>query len=62
MRRLERYFKYPPYKSKRVLLVDDEKDLGWIMKDIFREAGHSLISATTAREGIEEFKNSRIQE
>ncbi len=59
MRQLDRYFKDSPYKSKSVLLVDDEEDLGWIMKEIFREAGHSLICATTAREGIEKFKNSR---
>ena len=59
MRRLERYFKNSPYKSKKVLLVDDEEDLGWIMKEIFEEAGHSLILATSAREGMEKFKKSK---
>ena len=59
MRRLEGYLKYRSLKSKQVLLIDDEEDLGWIMREIFREAGHSLIWATSAREGMAKFKNSR---
>jgi len=59
MRRLERYIKRAPYKSKRVLLVDDEKDLGWVLRGIFREAGHSLIFASTFKEGLEKFKKSK---
>lgn len=59
MRGFEKYFAHPPYKSKKVLLVDDEKDLGWIMKEIFKEAGHSLVFATSAKEGMEKFKKIR---
>ncbi len=55
---MERYFGYPPATPKRVLLVDDEKDLGLIMKEIFKEAGHKFIFATTAKEGMDKFKRS----
>lgn len=57
--RLESYFKYAPYKKRNVLLVDDEEDLGWILKKVIRDAGHRLIFASTAREGIEKFKRIR---
>ena len=53
---LKDHFKYRPFKSKKVLLVDDEKDLGWIMKKVVRDAGHMLICATTVKEGMEKFK------
>lgn len=52
-------FKYRPNLPRNVLLVDDEEDMGWIMKEVFREAGHSLIFASTAREGMKKFKRSR---
>ena len=42
-----------------ILLVDDEKDLGWILRNIFREAGHSLIFASTLKEGLRKFKKSK---
>jgi len=56
---LRKYFKYGAFKAKNVLLVDDEEDLGWILKKIIREAGHRLICASTLKEGLEKFKKSR---
>jgi len=53
---LERHFKYRPHRSKNVLLVDDEQDLGWIMKKITKDAGHKLSYAPTLKEGIDKFK------
>lgn len=44
---------------RRVLLVDNEKDLGWILRKVFREAGHSLIFASTFKEGLQKFKRAK---
>lgn len=57
--RLRKYFEYGAFKAKNVLLVDDEEDLGWILKKIIREAGHRIIYASTLKEGIEKFKKSK---
>ena len=57
--RLSEYFKYGAFKAKNVLLVDDEEDLGWILKKIIREAGHRLIYASTLKQGMEKFKKSK---
>ncbi len=54
--RLKDYFKYRPYKPRKILLVDDEEDLGWILKKIMRDAGHKLLLASTFSEGIQKFK------
>ena len=59
MRQLKRYLKTSPLKSKRVLLVDDEEELGWIMREIFQDAGHRLIFAPTFKQGLQKFKKSR---
>lgn len=59
MRQLNRCLQCPPYKSKRVLLVDDERDLGWTMKEIMDEAGHKLTYASSFKEGMEKFKRLR---
>lgn len=56
---LSDHFKYRPFKPKKVLLVDDERDLGWIIEKIIREAGHTFIFASTFEEGIEKFRKSR---
>lgn len=56
---LRDYFKYRAFKTKSVLLVDDEKDLGWILKKIIRDAGHRLICASSLKEGMEKFKKSK---
>jgi len=49
---LRDYFKHRPFKSRKILLVDDEADLGWIMKKIIRDAGHKLIYAPDIKTGI----------
>ena len=57
--KLSKYFKYGAFKAKNVLLVDDEEDLGWILRKIIQEAGHRLIYASTLKEGMEKFKKSK---
>jgi len=59
MRQLKRYLKTSAFKSKRVLLVDDEEELGWIMREIFEDAGHHLIFTSTYKQGLQEFKKSK---
>jgi len=56
---LEEHFKRQVYSSKTVLLVDDEKDLGWILRKVFRDAGHRLLVASTVTEGIRKFRRAR---
>jgi len=57
--KLRKYFKYRTFKAKNVLLIDDEEALGWILKKIFREAGHRLTYASTLKNGMEKFKKSK---
>lgn len=59
MGKIEAYFRHPVNVPRKILLVDDEEDILWIMKKIVKEAGHKLITATTAREGIEKFRKSK---
>jgi len=59
MMTLEKHFKYRPLRSKEILLVDDEGDLGWIMKKVARDAGHRLTYASTLKEGLAKFKSAR---
>lgn len=59
MKRLVNHLKYHPHKSREVLLVDDEKDLGWIMQEIIQEAGHRFTFASSFKEGIEKFKRTK---
>jgi len=53
--RLKEYFETRPHRSKNILLVDDEKDLGWILGEVTRDAGHNLTYACTFKEGIQKF-------
>jgi len=57
--RLEDHFKIKPYKRKKILLVDDEVELGWILKKVITEAGHRLTCVTTAGGGIKKIKGAR---
>ena len=59
MTKLEDYFRFHPIKSKKVLLVDDEAEIIWILRKIIRDAGHKPICATSGKEGLEKFKRSR---
>ncbi len=59
MSRLEAFFKYPVNISRKILLVDDDEGIAWIMKKIVKEAGHRLMTAATAKEGMGKFKRSR---
>jgi len=55
--KLKKYFKYPTIMQKSILLVDDEGDLGWIMKKVIKDAGHKFSYATTAKEAIKKIKS-----
>lgn len=57
--KLEDHFKYGPFKKKSILLVDDEEDLGWILRKVIRDAGHKLVCAITAKEGLKMFERIR---
>lgn len=56
---LKNPLRYRQDKSKKILLVDDEKDLGWVMKNMIRDAGHRLLYANSFREGVKKFKTTR---
>lgn len=40
---------------KKILLIDDEEDMDWLLKKILNEAGYDVLTATTGKEGIEIF-------
>ena len=42
-------------REKKVLLIDDEEDMDWLLKKILNEAGYDCLTATTGREGGEIF-------
>lgn len=39
-------------KKKTILVIDDQKDTGWIMSHIFRDHGDKVIVARSGREGL----------
>lgn len=39
--------------SKRVLIVDDDPDVTWVMEDLLRLIGHEARAANTAAEALE---------
>lgn len=40
-------------KSPRILVVDDEADMCWALKNILRPAGYAVTLATTGKEALE---------
>lgn len=40
-------------KRIRVLVIDDEKDMCWILRKIFEDVGYEVITAHKGQEGIE---------
>ncbi len=42
-------------EREKILLIDDEEDMDWLLKKILNEAGHDVLTATTGKEGIEIF-------
>lgn len=44
--------------SKKILLVDDEKDMGWVMERILTDEGYQLMTAHTAAEGLAKFRKA----
>jgi len=47
---------HPIKVKKKILLVDNEEDIGWILGKIMRDAGHKLIFASTYKDGMRKFK------
>lgn len=42
-------------KEKTILVIDDEKDIGWIMSRIFHEQGHKVIVSQSGKKGLKKF-------
>ena len=59
MNRLNHHFKNRLHKSKTILLVDDEKDLGWSLRKIVQDSGHRFIFAPTLKVGLQKFMRSK---
>jgi len=59
MNRLNHHFKNRLYKSKTILLVDDEKDLGWSLGKIVQDSGHKFIFAHSLKVGLQKFMRSK---
>jgi len=39
-------------KNIKVLIVDDESDMCWLLSHIFQDAGYEVITATTGKEAL----------
>ena len=46
-------------KKKRVLVIDDQSDMGWIMSRIFHERGHKVIVSRSGKEGLKKFMDRK---
>jgi DNA-binding NtrC family response regulator len=46
-------------KLKKILIVDDDKDIEWIFHKILGDKGHKVSCAVTYNEGMRKFKNSK---
>ena len=42
--------------TKAILLIDDEKDMDWVMRQILTDAGYEVLTAKTGAEGLSKFK------
>jgi CheY-like chemotaxis protein len=40
------------WKIKNILLIDDEKDLGWILSEILTEKGYNVLTANTKQKAL----------
>jgi len=43
---------------KTILLVDDEKDMDWVMRQILTDAGYRVVAAKTGAEGLARFREA----
>lgn len=41
--------------GKKILLVDDEKDVDWVMMRILTDAGYEVLTAATGADGLAKF-------
>ena len=44
--------------AKTILLVDDEKDMDWVMRQILTDAGYHVVTAKTGAEGLAKFRQA----
>jgi DNA-binding NtrC family response regulator len=44
-------------KSKKVLIIDDEEDFGFLMTDFFTKKGYQVFVASSLTRGLELLKN-----
>jgi len=47
-----------PLLAKTILLVDDEKDMDWVMRQILTDAGYHVVTARTGAEGLAKFRQA----
>jgi two-component system NtrC family response regulator len=43
-------------KNRTILIVDDEKDIGWVIGQILRESGYEVVTASSGAECLDRFK------
>lgn len=47
--------KEQPKEQKKVLLIDDEKDMDWVMKQILTDSGYEVVTTRTGADGLAKF-------
>ena len=46
-------------KKKTILVIDDEKDTGWIMSHIFYDRGDKVVVSRSGKEGLRKLKQKK---
>ncbi|MCG2676411.1 response regulator [bacterium] len=46
-------------KRTKVLIIDDERDMCWILRKVFEDVGYKVVTAHKGREGIEKARKDR---
>ena len=49
---------FPKKRVENILIIDDEKDLCWLLSNILRAKGYNVIIANTISEGVVHLKES----
>lgn len=47
--------------KKIILVIDDEKDIGWLFSKILHEEGYDVLTSLNAQDGILTIKKERTE-
>ncbi len=51
-------FRFPKKRIKKILIIDDEEDLCWLLSNVLKKQGYKISTANTIRKGISSLRQS----